>query len=84
MRVFFIALLKRGVFMNFTEGKLTDYERIMKEKPGFNRRPVGMTGIESTVKTISLSPSPQIYGNKDNGTSIRDLLAEKEKQSLKI
>lgn len=35
-----MPFLKWGASMNFTEGKLLEYERMMREKPGFDRRPV--------------------------------------------
>lgn len=32
--------MKWGVLMNFTEGKLLEYERMMREKPGFDHKPI--------------------------------------------
>lgn len=35
---FFMPFLKGGTPMYFTEGQLREYERMMQEKPGYNRR----------------------------------------------
>jgi hypothetical protein len=35
---FFMPFLKGGTPMYFTEGQLLEYERMMQEKPGYNRR----------------------------------------------
>jgi hypothetical protein len=38
--VFLCPFLKGGAFMHFTEGPLREYERMMQEKPGYDRRPI--------------------------------------------
>jgi hypothetical protein len=35
-----MPFLKGGVTMHFTEGQLRQYERIMQEKPGYDRRSI--------------------------------------------